>query len=75
MFENRVLRKLFGPKRKEVRGYWRKIHNEDLRDVFNSLKNYSGNNIKDNEMGGSCGTYRVSRICIEGSGGDREKQF
>jgi hypothetical protein len=33
MFENRVLRKIFGPKRYEAMGGWRKLHNEDLRDL------------------------------------------
>jgi hypothetical protein len=33
VLENRVLRNLFGPKRKEVIGEWRKIHKYDLRDV------------------------------------------
>ena len=31
MFENRVLRRIFGPKRDEVTGEWRKLHNEELR--------------------------------------------
>jgi hypothetical protein len=30
MFENRVLRRIFGPKRDEVTGEWRKLHNEEL---------------------------------------------
>jgi hypothetical protein len=30
MFQNRVLRKIFGPKRDEVTGKWRRIHNEEL---------------------------------------------
>jgi hypothetical protein len=30
LFENRVLRGIFGPKRDEVRGEWRKLHNEEL---------------------------------------------
>jgi hypothetical protein len=30
MFENRVLRRIFGPKRDEVKGGWRKLHNEEL---------------------------------------------
>jgi hypothetical protein len=35
VFENRVvLRKVFGPKRDEVTGEWRKLHNEELRDVY-----------------------------------------
>jgi hypothetical protein len=36
--ENRVLRKLFGPKRDEVKGEWRKLHNEDLNNLY-SLPN------------------------------------
>jgi hypothetical protein len=36
VFENRVLRRIFGPKRDEVTGGWRKMHNEDLRDLYSS---------------------------------------
>jgi hypothetical protein len=38
VFENRVLRRVFGPKRDEVTGDWRKLHNEELRDLY-SLPN------------------------------------
>ena len=38
MFENRVLRRVFGPKRDEVTGEWRKLHNEELNDLY-SLPN------------------------------------
>ena len=38
VFENRVLRRVFGPKRDEVKGEWRKLHNEELRDLY-SLPN------------------------------------
>jgi hypothetical protein len=34
--ENRVLRRIFGPKRDEVTGEWRKLHNEDLHDLYSS---------------------------------------
>jgi hypothetical protein len=34
VYENRVLRKIFGPKRDEVTGEWRKLHNEELRDLY-----------------------------------------
>jgi hypothetical protein len=34
MFENRVLRRIFGPKRDEVTGGWRKLHNEELRNLY-----------------------------------------
>jgi hypothetical protein len=36
VFENRVLRRIFGPKRYEVMGEWRKLHNEELRDLYSS---------------------------------------
>jgi hypothetical protein len=35
-FENRVLRRILGPKRDEVTGEWRKLHNEELRDLYSS---------------------------------------
>ena len=34
VFENRVLRGIFGPKRDEVTGEWRKLHNEELNDMY-----------------------------------------
>jgi len=34
VFENRVLRKIFGPKRDEMTGEWRKLHNEELNDLY-----------------------------------------
>jgi hypothetical protein len=37
VFENRVLRRIFGPKRDEVTGVWRRLHNEELHDQFNSV--------------------------------------
>jgi hypothetical protein len=55
VFENRVLR-IFGPRREEVTGEWRKLHNEDLNDLY-----FSPNIIRvikiENEMGRACGTY------------------
>jgi hypothetical protein len=36
VFENRVLGKIFGPKRDEVTGEWRKVHNEELHDLYSS---------------------------------------
>ena len=35
-FENRVLRRIFGSKRDEVTGEWRKLHNEELNDLYSS---------------------------------------
>jgi aryl carrier-like protein len=36
VFENRVLRRIFGPKRVEVMGEWRKLHNEELHNLYSS---------------------------------------
>jgi hypothetical protein len=36
VFENRVLRKIFAPKRDEATGVWRKLHNEKLHDLYSS---------------------------------------
>jgi hypothetical protein len=36
VFENRVLRRIFGPKRDEVTGGWRKMHNEVLHGLYSS---------------------------------------
>jgi len=37
VFENRVLRKVFGPRRDEVTGKWRKLRNEKLSDLYSLL--------------------------------------
>ena len=36
VFENRVLRRIFGPRRDKVRGEWGKLHNEELNDLYSS---------------------------------------
>jgi hypothetical protein len=52
VFENRVLRKGYGPKRDEVTGGWRKLHNEELHNLYSSpsiirmIKSRMMNNIK-----------------------------
>jgi hypothetical protein len=37
VFENKVLRRILGPERDEVIEGWRKLHNEELRDLYSSL--------------------------------------
>jgi hypothetical protein len=34
--ENRALRRIFGPRREEIRGEWRKLHNEELNGLYSS---------------------------------------
>jgi len=41
VFENRVLRKIFGPRRDEVTGEWRRLHNEELNDLYSSPLNFA----------------------------------
>ena len=36
VFENRVIRRIFGPRRDEVTGEWRRLHNEELNDLYSS---------------------------------------
>jgi hypothetical protein len=36
VFENKVLRRIFGPKKDEVTGGWRKLHTKELRDLYSS---------------------------------------
>jgi hypothetical protein len=36
VFENRAMKRVFGPKMEEVRGVWRKIHNEELHNLYAS---------------------------------------
>jgi hypothetical protein len=38
VFENRVLREIVGPKREEITGEWRKLHNDELYDLYCSPK-------------------------------------
>jgi len=35
-FENMVLRRIFGPRRDEVKGEWRRLHKEELNDLYSS---------------------------------------
>jgi hypothetical protein len=58
--ENRVLRRVFGPKRDEVTGEWRKLHNKELNDVYslpNIVRVVKSRRIEKNEMGRACGVY------------------
>jgi hypothetical protein len=38
--ENRVLRRVFGPKRDEVTGEWRKLHNEEVNDLYSDAVHF-----------------------------------
>ena len=57
VFDNRVLRRIFGTRRDEVTGEWRKQRNEELKSVL-LIQHCSGDKIDKNEMIGACSAYR-----------------
>ena len=63
MFENRVLRRIFGSKREEVTEEWRKLYKEELLTKY-----YAGDQIEKNEIGGACDAYGGGESCAQDSG-------
>jgi hypothetical protein len=57
VFENKVLRRLFGPKRDEVTGERRRLHNKEFLCSVLLTKYHSSDQVKKTEMGRTCGTY------------------
>ena len=70
MYENSLLRRIFGPKRTEVRGEWRKLHNEELNDLYSPTDIVATDKIKKNEMGGACNAYGGGESCVQSFGGE-----
>ena len=70
MFENRVLRRVFRPKRDGVKGEWRKLHNEELSDLY-SLPN-TVRVVKSRRMrwAGHVSRMGGGERCAQGSGGE-----
>jgi hypothetical protein len=69
VFENRVLRRIFGPKRDEVMKEWRKLHKKELRDLYFTKYN-KNDQAEEDEMGGHVAQMgeKGTRIsCWEGS--------
>jgi hypothetical protein len=70
VYENRVLRKIFGPKRDEVTREWRKLHNEELNGLY-SLPNIV-QLIKSRRMRWAGNVARMGKgeVCVQGFGGE-----
>ena len=70
MFENRVLRRILGPKSDEVKGEWRKLHNEELNDLYSSLNFVRLTKLRRIRWAGHVPRMGESRGIIQGFGGE-----
>jgi hypothetical protein len=68
VFKNRVLRMLFGRKRNEITGEWRKLHNEKLNDLYSSPNIIWV--IKSRIMRWAGNVTRMGERCIQGFDGE-----
>ena len=69
VFENKVLRRIFGPKKDEVTGEWRTLHNEEFTYLY-CTKYYSGVQLEKHEVGGACSTYGREKSFVQVFGGE-----
>jgi hypothetical protein len=69
VFGNRALRRMFGPKRNEVRGYCCKTLSEELHDQY-SPPNFLSDKIEKNVMGAACSTLRGEGRCKQDFDGE-----
>jgi hypothetical protein len=69
--ENMVLRKIFGPKGDEVTGHWRRLHNDELNDLYPSIQMTKSSKMR------WTGNVTREEICIQGfwGGNLRERDY
>jgi hypothetical protein len=70
VFENRVLRRVFGPKRDEVTGEWRKLHNEERSDLYYLPNIVRVVKSKRMRWAGHVARMGGGERCAQGSGGE-----
>jgi hypothetical protein len=58
------MRRIFGPKRDEMVGGWRKLHNEERHNLYSSPNITTMLKAKEDEMGRKCSTYGGKEDCI-----------
>jgi hypothetical protein len=63
MFENRLLRRIFGPKSHEVSGGWKELHNEEFLNLYSSLHMIRA--IKSKKVGGHVARMEETRIAYK----------
>jgi hypothetical protein len=67
---------MFGPKRNEVTGEWRQLHNEELHNLYPFTPYCAGDKIEKNEMGGACSAYGAGERRVQTFGGkSRQKEI
>jgi len=71
VFENKELRRIFGPKRDEVTMEWRKLHNEELNDLYSSP--HIIRVIKSRRIRWAGNVARMGERCIQGFGGETRR--
>jgi hypothetical protein len=59
-----VLRRIYGPRRNEVTGEWRKLHDQELRDFYSSPSIIRIIKEEEDEMGGACSTNGSKEKCV-----------
>jgi hypothetical protein len=69
VFEYRVLRRMFGPKKHEVMGQWRKLYNGELHNLYTSPDIIRQMKSRRNGVGGSCGTHESGEKRVQAFGG------
>ena len=68
MFENRVLRRIFEPNRDKVIGEWRRLHNEELNELYSSPNIIQV--IKTRRIRWAGHVARLGKRCMQGFGGE-----
>jgi hypothetical protein len=72
VFKNRVLRRIFGPKRDEVTGEWRKLHNDELHILYSSPNIIK--QIKSRRMRWAGNVARTGEECVQGFDGKSRRK-
>jgi len=70
VFENRVLRIIFEPKRDEVTREWRKLHYKEHNELYFSSNTVRAIKSGRHYMGGTCSAHGGEERCIQGCGGE-----
>jgi hypothetical protein len=72
VFETRVLRRIFGPKTDEVTGEWKKLHNEELHNLYSSSDIIR--QIKSRRMMWAGHVVHMGEITVQGFGGKARRK-